>query len=86
MRIIDIDDAKANLLGLVNSAHAGKSFVIAENGKPLVVVISYAEVELSSKRRIGFMEGDISVPDDFDSLGTPEIEDLFQNNNPKHDI
>ena len=28
--------------------------------------------------RLGFLEGSISVPDDFDSLGSLEIEELFE--------
>lgn len=29
------------------------------------------------RRRLGFMTGQISVPDDFDRMGDPEIELLF---------
>jgi hypothetical protein len=28
-------------------------------------------------RRLGFLEGQISVPDDFDQMGSQEIEELF---------
>jgi hypothetical protein len=29
-------------------------------------------------RRLGFMAGEIAVPDDFDRMGSAEIEDLFR--------
>ncbi len=31
----------------------------------------------ASSRRLGFMAGQIEVPDDFDSMGGPEIEEMF---------
>lgn len=87
MRIIDINEANANFSTLIDSAQKGEPFVIAENGKPLVVVTAYTELEpLLPKRRIGFMEGVFIVPDDFDSLGKSKIEVLFQANNSKHKI
>lgn len=87
MRIIDINEANAHFSTLIDSAQKGESFVIAENGKPLVVVTAYTELEpLLPKRRIGFMEGAFIVPDDFNSLGRAKIEAIFQTNNSKHKI
>ena len=34
--------------------------------------------EKASSRRLGFMVGEIKVPDDFDSMGGPEIEKMFE--------
>ena len=34
--------------------------------------------EEASSRRLGFMAGDIKVPDDFDSMGDSEIEKMFE--------
>jgi hypothetical protein len=31
-------------------------------------------------RRLGFLEGQIRVPDDFDQMGSLEIEELFYGN------
>jgi hypothetical protein len=53
----------------------------------MVVVTAYTElVPNLPKRRIGFMEGAFTVPDDFNSLGKSKIEALFQTNNSKHKI
>jgi hypothetical protein len=39
--------------------------------------ISEGDLE-GSEKRLGFMSGEISVPDDFDSLGEAEIIQLFE--------
>ena len=33
--------------------------------------------QTAASRRLGFMAGQIKVPDDFDSMGRPEIEKMF---------
>ena len=35
------------------------------------------KLTIASSRRLGFMAGEINVPDDFDSMGGPEIEKMF---------
>ena len=35
------------------------------------------KLTIASSRRLGFMAGEIKVPDDFDSMGGPEIEKMF---------
>ena len=53
------------------------SFIIAKAGKPLVKVIRLDAPSAGQIRRLGFMTGQITVPDDFDSMGAKEIELLF---------
>jgi hypothetical protein len=50
--------------------------VIARDGKPLVK-LEALHVACSAACRIGFMEGEISVPDDFDRMGEKEIAAMF---------
>ena len=52
----------------------GEGFVIAKAGRPLVKVVAIAAPE---RRRLGFLAGEIRVPDDFDRMGESEIERLF---------
>ena len=53
----------------------GESFVIATAGRPMVRVCAVdAPV---APRRLGFLVGKISVPDDFDRMGAGEIEAGF---------
>jgi prevent-host-death family protein len=75
MKSVNIHEAKTNLSKLVDRASKGESFIIAKAGKPLVKVVP---LDSPSKiRRIGFMDGQFSVPDDFDTMGSDEIEALF---------
>lgn len=77
METINIHEAKTQLSKLVDQAVKGKPFVIAKAGKPLVKVVAL-DTPVAPKR-IGFLEGEISVPDDFDSMGSTEIAALFGN-------
>jgi prevent-host-death family protein len=72
---INIHEAKTQLSRLVDEAVKGKPFVIAKAGKPLVKVVALDAP--TAPKRIGFLEGEISVPDDFDSMGAAEIAALF---------
>lgn len=51
--------------------------MIAEAGKPLVKVMRLEAPAPGQARRLGFMAGQIEVPDDFDRLGADEIDRLF---------
>lgn len=77
MRIIDLQDAKNNLSYLVGQAARGDSFIIAKVGKPLVKVTAWYISEPVQMRRIGFLAGQLQVPDDFDSMGSDEISSHF---------
>lgn len=77
MRTFNIHDAKTQLSRLVEQAAKGDSFVIAKAGKPLVKVIALNAPDPSQTKRRGFMAGQIVVPDDFDRMGSAEIEQMF---------
>jgi prevent-host-death family protein len=77
MRTYNIHDAKTQLSKLVELAAKGESFVIAKAGKPMVKVTALDVPESSQKKRFGFMAGQIKVPDDFNTMGTSEIDQLF---------
>jgi prevent-host-death family protein len=73
--IINIHEAKTHLSRLVDDAVHGESFIIAKAGTPLVKVVALDAPE--EPKRIGFLEGEILVPDDFDTMGADEIAALF---------
>jgi prevent-host-death family protein len=77
MRTFNIHEAKTQLSRLVDQAAKGESFIIAKAGRPLVKVTPLEAPTGARVRRLGFMSGQISVPDDFDRLGADEIERLF---------
>jgi prevent-host-death family protein len=75
MVTVNIHEAKTQLSKLIDQAVKGEAFVIAKAGKPLVKV---AALEAPTKpRRLGFLEGEIAVPEDFNRMGEAEINALF---------
>ena len=77
MQTVNIHEAKTHLSRLVEQAAKGEPFVIAKAGKPLVKVTSLDTPVSGQIRRLDFMAGQIAVPDDFDRMGSAEIERLF---------
>lgn len=75
MNSVNIHEAKTHLSRLVEKAAAGEPFIISKAGKPLVRVASIDAPR--RKRRLGFLAGEIAVPEDFDTMGTAEIEAIF---------
>jgi len=75
MKTVNIHEAKTQLSRLVDAAAKGEPFIIAKAGKPLVKVVPIDAP--AAPRRLGFMRGAFTVPDDFDTMGQEEIEALF---------
>lgn len=82
MRTVNIHEAKTNLSRLVDEASKGESFIIARAGKPLVKVTPLDAPAFAERKRIGFLAGQIEVPDDFDEMDREEIERLFSAQHP----
>ena len=74
METVNIHEAKTHLSRLLEAVAAGESVVIAKAGKPVARLV---RVEAPA-RRIGFLTGLGSVPDDFDELGADEIAAMFE--------
>jgi len=77
MKTVNIHEAKTHLSRLIEEASKGESFVIAKAGKPVVRVTAIESPSGAQIRRLGFLEGNISVPDDFDRMGQEEIDRMF---------
>ncbi|RDH86427.1 MAG: type II toxin-antitoxin system prevent-host-death family antitoxin [endosymbiont of Seepiophila jonesi] len=77
MQTVNIHEAKTHLSRLIDQATKGEPFIIAKAGKPLVKVMPLSAPEAGQVKRLGFMAGQITVPDDFDQMGSAEIELLF---------
>jgi prevent-host-death family protein len=77
MHTINIHEAKTHLSRLVEQAAQGDVFIIAKAGKPLVKVIPLDAPDAGHVQRVGFLAGQIQVPDDFDRIGQDAIETLF---------
>jgi prevent-host-death family protein len=77
MHTVNIHEAKTHLSRLVDQAVKGDSFIIAKAGKPLVKVTRLDAPSAERVKRLGFLAGQIAVPDDFDQMGSEEIKQLF---------
>lgn len=77
MHIVNIHEAKTQLSKLIEQAVQGDAFIIAKAGKPLVKVTRLDAPAAGQTKRLGFMAGQIVVPDDFDRMGAEAIEPLF---------
>jgi prevent-host-death family protein len=78
MHTVNIHEAKTHLSRLVDEAARGEAFIIAKAGKPLVKVVPLEAADAGAQSRLGFMEGEIAVPDDFDHMAAELIEQLFR--------
>jgi len=77
MVTVNMHEAKTQLSRLVAKAAAGEPFVIAKAGKPLVKVVALDAPETKPMKRVGFLAGQIKVPDDFDRMFEDEIAQMF---------
>lgn len=75
MVTVNIHEAKTQLSKLIDRAVKGEAFVIAKAGTPLVRVAALDAP--AAPKRLGFMAGEITVPNDFDTMGDAELANLF---------
>ena len=78
MKQFNIHAAKTHLSALIDKAAKGEPFIIAKAGKPMVAVVPYKTPPASVKKRIGFLKGQINMPEDIDKLiPQEEIIEMF---------
>lgn len=77
MEMINIHEAKTHLSRLVDEAAEGKSFIIAKSGKPIAKVTALDTPTGNNVRRLGFLAGQFTIPDDFDEMGSEVIAKMF---------
>ena len=65
MKTMNMHEAKTNLSRLDAAAVSGEGFIIARAGKPLVKIEAIVP---EGSRRLGFLAGQVVVPDDFDRM------------------
>ena len=77
MKTVNIHEAKTHLSKLIEEACRGESFIIAKAGRPMVRVTAVESETGAQVHRLGFMAGQITLPDDFDQMGREEIVRMF---------
>lgn len=61
--IVNVSEAKAQLSKLIDLVYHGETVTIAKNNLPLVDLVPH---QARGKRRLGLLEGQIELSDDFD--------------------
>lgn len=77
MEIVNIHEAKIRLSKLLEQVSRGESFIIAKAGRPIAKLIAVGGPEPGQTRRLGFLAGEVEVPDDFDPMGEADIAATF---------
>ena len=77
MQTVNIHAAKTQLSRLIEAVEAGEEVVIARAGKPVARLVPIAPA-VPEKRRLGSLNGQFNIPDDFDTMFADEIADLFE--------
>ena len=80
MRQFNLHEAKTHLSRLVDEAAAGEDLVICKSGKPMVRLTALVGGETvgQPRPRLGLLQGQCAVPDDFDRLDADVIAHAFE--------
>jgi prevent-host-death family protein len=84
VRTYNIHEAKTHLSRLVDEVASGEPFTIAKAGKPMAEVFPISASKKKPQKRIGFMKGKYTLPDNFKEIDKKldkEIEKMFLGNN-----
>ena len=74
--IIPMHQAKSSLSRLVKRAAAGEVIFIGSYGKAALTPVTSA----MPRKRLGILEGKLTIPDDFDAPLPPDILAAFEGN------
>lgn len=74
---VNIEEAQAKLVKLVDDLAPGEELVLQRSGKPVAKLVRLEDGDRPKKRLLGSAKGDFVVPDDFDDPLPKEIEDSF---------
>ncbi|WP_018877542.1 MULTISPECIES: type II toxin-antitoxin system Phd/YefM family antitoxin [unclassified Thioalkalivibrio] len=75
---VNIHEAKTHFSRLLEKVSRGEPVVIARAGKPIARMSRIEASSESAADRVGFLKGQLEIPDDLDRMGEAEIAALFQ--------
>lgn len=78
MTTVNIHEAKTHFSRLVARAAAGETILIARSGVPVATLTGIDTSWPQEDVRLGFLAGQFTVPEDFDTMAADEIADLFE--------
>lgn len=76
MTIVPMHQAKSSLSQLVRRAANGETIYIGSYGRAEAILTSATNSK--PKKRLGLLEGKLTIPDDFDAPLPPEILSAFE--------
>ncbi|MDZ7621539.1 MAG: type II toxin-antitoxin system Phd/YefM family antitoxin [Candidatus Competibacteraceae bacterium] len=76
MQQVNIHEAKTQLSRLIELTQAGQEFIIAKAGKPVARLTPIDRGK--PPRRLGLLDGQIRVPDDFNTPLPDAVLDAFE--------
>ncbi len=72
--MVNISEAKAQLSKLIDRVYHGEKVVIAKNNLPIADLVPHKP---GGKRRLGFLKGEVDIPDHLLFEVDEEIEEMF---------
>ena len=78
METVSAREAKTHLSRLLERVLRGNAVVIARSGKPIAKMVPIDTAAPSKIKRLGFLKGEMRLPEDFDRMSEGEIEALFE--------
>jgi prevent-host-death family protein len=75
---VNVHDAKTHFSRLLDRVAEGETVVIAKAGKPVAKLTPLDRADEFAPTRLGFLRGQIDVPDDFDRMGDAQIAATFE--------
>jgi prevent-host-death family protein len=78
MKRITITDARKHFRSMLDSAMREPVLITRRNKKGAVIMSIAAYKRMTGTTALGFMAGQISVPDDFDRMSQEKIQRMFK--------
>ena len=75
MRTVNVHAAKTHLSRLLEEVAGGEEIIIAKAGRPVARLTAVGQ---AVRRPAGLLEGQFTVPDDFDTMMAEEIRAMFE--------
>lgn len=75
--VVNVHEAKTHLSRLLHRVANGETIILARSGKPVAKVVPIDTPGFNQQKRLGFLDNAFQIPDDFDTLGSSEIDALF---------
>lgn len=78
METVNFHEAKSHLSRLLERVANGAVVVIERGGKPIAKIVRFSAPAPTRMKRLGFLKGEMRVPDDFDRMDESNIEPMFE--------